>query len=480
MLSCKITYNQHFKGRAEEQDRLRALASTGQAKLVVVYGRRRVGKTELIEQTLADRRLLKFEGLERQSKSKQLAHFANTLASYLQEPIIAKTKFSSWIEAFQFLAKHIAHGEWTLYLEELQWLANYQNELVSAFKHVWDNQLRHNRDLLVVMCGSAPSFMIGKVLRSSALYNRTEENFPVYPLQLPAVRDFFGDSYGTFEVMDALLTVGAIPPYLERLKAGPSVLIALARDSFTPTGYFVDEYERIFTSSMGERREYRKALEFLAKRSFATKQEIARALKMTIGGGLTSLIRDLEETGFVTSYTPVGTSDDSRVRRFYLSDPYIRFYQTFIRPIAGQIRRGQFERSPLRALDSSLWNTWLGLGFERWVRQHSVILARLLGFEDVLYTSGAYFSRTTPGVQIDLVYERSDKVTTIVEIKYTRKPVGPEVVAPFQKRCALYPVTSQSVRKVLVSASGGTPALTRLGVFDRIVTLEDLIDTRWW
>ena len=88
MLPYKVTYNQCFKGRAEEQERLRALASTGQAKLVVVYGRRRVGKTKLIEQTLADRRLLKFEGLERQSKSKQLAHFANTLAGYLQEPIM--------------------------------------------------------------------------------------------------------------------------------------------------------------------------------------------------------------------------------------------------------------------------------------------------------------------------------------------------------------------------------------------------------
>jgi uncharacterized protein len=475
-----VRSNPKFAGRDFERAKLGTLARGGSARIVVVYGRRRVGKTELIEQTFANRNLLKFEGLERQGKAKQIAQFLETLARYLRDPNVAKLRLDSWREVFLLVAKSVRHGKWTLYLEELQWLANYQSEVVSALKYVWDNELRHNKDLLVILCGSAPSFMINKVLLSSALYNRTEVNFPVRPLELPAVQSFFGKSYDAFETMDAMLTVGAIPPYLERLRDAPSVLIGLARGSFMRDGYFLDEYPRIFTSSMADNKDYQRILELLATGRFTSKAELAKALGRVPGGGLADLLHDLEQTGFITSYVPVSAPLTSKLKRYNLVDPYVRFYLNFIRPIAARIRKGIYEKHPERAIDTASWRTWMGFNFERFVAQHGTRIAAILGFDGIEYDFGPYFGRGAPGVQVDLVFERADKVTTIVEVKYNRMPVGREIVADFERKCALYPKRGRSIRRVLVAAGGASPELVKLAHFDRIITLDELSDPQHW
>jgi hypothetical protein len=480
LLPLKIKENSKFRGRNEEQKRMLALTSGAKACIIVVHGRRRVGKTELIEQTLRRRKLLKFEGLEKQSKKKQLDQFARTLKQYIKDKLAGDFRFKSWVEAFETVARYVKDGKYTLYLEELQWLANYQNELVSSFKHVWDNHFRHNPKFVVIMCGSAPSFMINKVLHSSALYNRTEENFPVRPLTFPAVKEFFGKRYDNFEIMDAMLTVGAIPPYLEKLREAPSVFIGLAQHSFKKDAYFAQEYDRIFTSSMADNPDYKQILKYLATRSFSTKNEIADTLKRSNGGGLSDLLKDLEQTGFIISYSPLDKDNNSRLKRYQIADPYIRFYQHFIYPLIGRIKKGNYDLSPERALNNMNWQSWMGLNFEWWLRQQSLVLARILGFEGVHYDSGAYFSRASPKTQIDIVFERADRVTTLIEAKYTREPVGTEVIQNFKRKCELYPRKNRSIQKVLVSAAGATSELIRTGYFDRVIQLDELAKPEMW
>jgi AAA+ ATPase superfamily predicted ATPase len=463
-----------FIGREAESARLLELANTNKAQIVVVYGRRRVGKTELIEHTLGERNLLKFEGLERQSKAKQIEQVMTTLARYTQEPTVAKIKFKNWVEVFEFIAQLIKTGRWTLYLEELQWLANYHQELISAFKYVWDNALRHNASLLVVFCGSSPSFMINKVLFSSALYNRSEESFPLYPLPVSAARKFFSNGSSPFEIMDALLTVGAIPPYLEKLAAAPSVQLGLCKHAFQKNSYFVEEYERIFTSSMSENPAYKKILEFLAGRPYATRKEIAKAAGISSGGGLAAMLLDLEQTNFIQSYSPLEKKPEAKNKRYQLIDPYLQFFLQFIKPKISKIRRGLYDAHPERTLDLPSWRAFLGLSFERWIRNNALMIAEMLGFRGIDFNWGAYFSKKEPKVQIDLIFERADKVTTIVEVKYTQSLIGKEVIKEFERKCAIYPAKNQSIKKVLISASGATEDLKRAAYFDKIITLEEI------
>lgn len=147
-------------------------AKSNQAAIVVVHGRRRVGKTTLIEHVFKNRALLKIEGVETGNKARQIETALLMLSQYFKDPTIARLNFTRWLEFFEYLARFLATGTHTLYLEELQWLASYDDELVNDFKLVWDNHFRKNSQLITVLCGSSPSFMVNKVLKSKALYGR--------------------------------------------------------------------------------------------------------------------------------------------------------------------------------------------------------------------------------------------------------------------------------------------------------------------
>src|SRR5688572_4455544 len=166
----KVIKNQDFHGRKEERRALLEVDARPDASMVVVYGRRRVGKTELLEQSYRERNILKFEGLEDGSRARQIKHVLYQLARYANDSSIEKLRFTRWLEFFDYLGRFLEQGVWTLYFEELQWLASYREDFISELKHAWDNSLRRNPKLVVILCGSASSFMVGKVLHSQSLY----------------------------------------------------------------------------------------------------------------------------------------------------------------------------------------------------------------------------------------------------------------------------------------------------------------------
>src|SRR5690242_20051411 len=118
-----IDKNEYFIGRAFETHYLSEIAETKGAKIIIVYGRRRVGKTELLEQIFRDRNLIKFEGLENLSPTEQQHFVMQQLAEYAEEPLLAKVQVSDWSEVLHAIADKVRTGKWTLYFEELQWLA---------------------------------------------------------------------------------------------------------------------------------------------------------------------------------------------------------------------------------------------------------------------------------------------------------------------------------------------------------------------
>ena len=208
MKTMQIEENPTFIGRRYELERLRETGDCAEASILVVYGRRRVGKTELLEQAYRERNVLKFEGFEGQGQAEQIQAVLWQLAEYANDPLVRKLSLATWAEVFQVIGKYVSTGTWTLYLEELQWLANYDHKLIAELKFVWDNQLRRNRNLLLVLCGSSPSFMINSVLHSKALYNRSQHELRLRPFSLQETRSFLGGQRSVQEVMDAYLSVG--------------------------------------------------------------------------------------------------------------------------------------------------------------------------------------------------------------------------------------------------------------------------------
>ncbi|OGT54051.1 MAG: hypothetical protein A3F17_09370 [Gammaproteobacteria bacterium RIFCSPHIGHO2_12_FULL_41_15] len=479
-----IKENIHFIGREEERGRLAKLDAEKGSKILIVYGRRRVGKTELLEQFFRHRNILKFEGLEGQSDERQRQHVMEQLAKYTDEPLLKKIEYKHWIEVFECIARYVIEGEWTVYFEEIQWLANYKHDFIAELKHVWDNQLRRNDKLLLILCGSSPSFVINKILHSKALHNRSLNELLLREFN-PITTAKFLKGKSKNEILDAYLTIGGMPEYLLRMKKHSSTLISIVNESFKEGGFFLHEYKRVFTSSLGKTEYAQKIIEFLSRRRFATRDEILSHLKLTSGGGVTDLLNDLEQCGFISKYTPYYLEKDSLLCRYCITDAYLQFYFKFIKPLTKRILSGEYNREPMRALNIDSYYKWLGYAFERVCRKYHYVIARILGFSGVDYQFGTYFNRQSqfdaPGYQLDLVFARKDKVYTICEMKYLQTKVSHKVIEEMARKLEYFPPAEKhTIQKVLVAPQGASETVINQHYFDRIITMDELFNENYW
>ncbi len=467
-----------LNGRAEELEQLTQIGMSKKASIIILHGRRRVGKTTLIEHAFKNRSLLKIEGVENGTKERQIETALLMLSQYAKDPIIAKLKFTRWLEFFEYLTSFIKIGVHTLYLEELQWLAAYDDELISDFKITWDNHFSKNHDLVAVLCGSSPSFMVNKVVKSKALYGRSQNEIHLEPFTLKETVEYFGPGYSLQSVMDSYLSVGGIPEYLSYLRqSNKSTYLELCKQSFCKDGYFLNECERVFISSMVKNKDYKKIVELLAQERFATRPIIAKKLSLDSGGTLSGLLQDLEMSGFIRSYVPYDKDEKSKLVRYEISDQYLQFYYRFIATIKKKIEQKRFQDNPTLALNLTDYQEWLGYSFERWCRHEHVQIAKVLGFSAVQYEVGPYFSTKTPkNFQMDLVFSRADKVLTICEIKYTKAPVSKNVIKEFERKMEYFATPPHhSIQRVLISAMGVDENVKNAGYFDQMLNLQDLV-----
>lgn len=478
-----VEKNEDFTGRDFEWNRLLEIEKMPGSKIIVVYGRRRVGKTELLEQVFRERNLMKFEGLERKPEKDQMNLVMRELASYTEQPLLAKVAADDWVEVFKHVADSVKTGVRTVYFEELQWLAQYKPDLISALKYVWDNQFRHNKDLIIILCGSSPSFMINEVLKSRALYNRSQYEMPLRELNLIEAKEMLS-KHADREILDAYLTVGGMPEYLLRFMSKKSVYTTLCAESFVSGAFFSKEAERVFTSSMADTKHYKKIIAFLSRKKFATRNEILNHLKLKGGGEISDVLRDLEICGFIAKYSPYNLSETSTLTRYCITDAYLQYYFKFIQPIEKKIEQGDYNHEPQRVLNLATYQQWLGYSFERFCRKYDRVIASILGFKAVKYQSGTYFKRELgdqKGFQIDLLFDRDDKMITICEIRYSQSKISASVIDEFESKLANFPNPKQkTIERVLITVNDADESLKRRAYFDVILTLEDFLNPRLW
>lgn len=484
MHTLKVIKNQRFIGRYFESKKLAEIAAHHTPAIIIIYGRRRVGKTELLEQTFTDRNLLKFEGLEGQDQPRQMRQVMSQLAEYTGEDLLRHVEINNWIDVFTYINKYTIEGRWTIYFEELQWLADYDTAFIAELKYAWDNLFRRNSEIIVILCGSSPSFMINNVVHSRSLYNRSQHEIYLKELNIIEAKQLLS-KYPARDVMDAYLTLGGIPEYLQKLKNASSLFTSLCDHSFKKDGFFTDEYQRIFVSSLAQRKDYQATIDFLSKKRFATREEIAKHLKITAGGTLTELLNDLDLCGFISRYAPYHLSNEGKLVRYCIQDAYLQFYYKFIHQQSSHIQQGRFDQQPSAALNRDTYAKWLGFSFERFCRRYAHIIARILGFSSIQYQSGSYFNRSIaaeePDFQIDLVFDRNDGVMTICEIKYLRNKLNKAVISEFEKKVSLIKLPkNKMIHKVLITANEEDKSDLMISHFDQVISLDELFDEHYW
>jgi hypothetical protein len=286
---------------------------------------------------------------------------------------------------------------------------------------------------------------------------------------------------GFDEVLQAHLLTGGVPKYLELMRDYPSVQLALQDLAFKPDGYFTTEYQRIFTSHFGRNPDFEAIVRALAARPLGLmREDLAQIAKIAPGGRLSEHLRDLESAGFMSADTPFYRGLESRQIKYFLCDAYLRFYFAFIRPNLKKIRAGQGANILAGLFGHSTMQAWMGRSFEYLCLQHALEISRIVGFSAVDFKMGPYFSparRGTPGVQVDLVFDRADDVLTVCEMKHSRKPVGIEVIASMERKIEiLQPLArGKTIQPVLIVRERPSQQLIDQAYFYRIIEARDFL-----
>ncbi len=468
-----------FVGREKELRLLQSAIGAKKPSIAVVYGRRRIGKSELIKRSLGSRPTVYFEGLENRAKQEQIQGFLFQLC-YQTGREVGSLRATSWREAFAHLYNELKTRKAHIVLDEFQWMANYRSEIVADLKMMWELYISRLDGTTLILCGSIASFMITRVIKSSALYGRTDLVVHLKEFLLPETNEMLKNQ-GTLETIEAQMILGGVPKYLELVRDRSSLYSAMEDLAFTETGYLTDEYARIFTSHFGRSPAYEKIIRTLAKHPYGMfRQQVSEEASVEPGGGLTTHLKDLESAGFISSSTPFHKGHNSRLLKYHLSDAYLRFYFSFIEPNLARIRSGTQTNIFGQITQKGTFNAWMGRAFEYLCMHHASRITEILGFHGIEFSFGPYFrapKKDDRGMQIDLIFDRADNVITLCEMKYSLNPIGIGIIQETERKAEILQRTfrKKTIQKVLISRSRPSRDLVASGYFYKAIHPESFL-----
>lgn len=411
--------------RGAEQRTLRDALASGQPELVAVYGRRRVGKTFLIR-SVYDDRCFELVGIHGAELATQLRAFSTALsdASHAAAPLAPPR---DWHEAFRqlqgFLAPRLRRGtrKQTVFFDEVPWLAARRSGFLPAFEHFWNTWAGQQPRLVVVLCGSAASWMLEHVVSErGGLHHRVTRRVRVEPFGLAAAEELLrrrGVSLERHQVVELFMALGGIPHYLAQVQRGESPAQAIDRLCFARDGLLRDELSTLFGSLFEQAARHEAVVRALAKRRRGlTRTELLAAAKLDSGGAATKVLAELEESGFIAQTPRLGRAVKDSL--FWLADEFSLFSICWLE---GQ-GAGRAAGTWLKKQGTPAWRAWAGLAFEALCLKHVGALKRALGIAGVDTVEASWATRPRgerDGAQIDLVIDRADRCTNLCEMKFS-------------------------------------------------------------
>ena len=473
-----------FVGRQEDLAMLSGLWEKRVASLVTCRGRRRVGKSTLIEE-FAKRTAEHFiiiEGLaprKGMSDRLQRRNFCERLA---EQTGCAAEDASSWPLAFSMLDAALPRkNRLVVLLDEISWMGGYDKDFPAYLKAAWDKKLKNHPNLVLVLCGSVSAWIADNILNSTGFVGRNSLDLEVRELPLHEAIQVIGPAaarMSSTEKLDILSVVGGVPRYLEEVRPSLTVDENIRRMCFLKQGLLFREFDETFNNVFGVRAGKRKAvLEALAHGPMMA-TEIAERMGGDVNGHLTRTLKELEYAGFVAreANLNVATGKPARLERYRICDNYTRFYLHFIGPNRTAIDNGLFKYSSMEQMKG--WDVQLGYQFENLVVNHVCDLFRHLGIERSLVLSAApYLQRGTKrgeGCQIDLLIQ-TRRTVYVVEIK-RRREIGAEIMDEVAEKVKRLKVADGvSVRTALVYDGRLSPRIEAEHAFDVLVPASRLL-----
>ena len=465
-------------GRKNELSILDSIYKSKKSEFVAIYGRRRVGKTFLIRSAFKNKFIFQITGLANASLKQQLANFQMVLSKTDRKHDYKPAR--NWLVAFSQLADFLAtkRKKKLLFIDELPWFDTHNSKFVQALEHFWNSWASARKDVVLIVCGSATSWMVNKLINNKGgLHNRVTKKIKLLPFTLHECEKYLQAKkirLDRYQIIQLYMSMGGIPFYWDEVKRGLSAMQNIEQICFSETGLLQNEFNNLYRSLFHNHEKHLKIVKALAGKSKGlSRAELIKLSGLPNAGSTTRLLDELEESGFVRKYMPF--EKKSRNSLYQLVDFYSHFYLKFIANT--QISN---KNNWLNALDTPKYRAWSGYAYEQVCLYHLPEIKNALGISGV-YTSVFSWrsSASERGAQIDLIIDRRDKIINLCEIKFSINPfvISKKYAAELRNKIGTFKAetrTRKSVFLTMITTYGVKPNIHSTGLYENELQMGEL------
>jgi AAA+ ATPase superfamily predicted ATPase len=415
-------------GREKEQEKLRAALEKEESQLIAVYGRRRVGKTFLIENTLSKEIVFDVIGIKKATIRTHLTNFRTQIVKrskrFRKSPIP-----QNWFDAFQLLQEYIESKKAkkkVIYIDEFPWFCSQRSEFLPVFEHFWNSFCAKRNDIVVVVCGSAASFMVNNIIyNKDGLHGRISTIIRLMPFNLYETKEYLRYkkiNWDHYDIVQCYMILGGIPHYLNQLDRRYTLPQNIDKLFFESGGQLINEFDQVLLSLFSNSSLHKSIITELAKKRIGLSR---KALNKNLGKGnnrtFSKAIKELEESGFIVESSSFDQKETKSL--FRLNDEFCFFYLKYIEP-----NKGQGDGTWLQLFNSRSFDSWSGFAFEMLCMKHTLQIKKALGIPKVRTTTHSWISKEAQksvqksGAQIDMLLKRQDRRIDLIEMKFYNKP----------------------------------------------------------
>lgn len=471
-------------GRKAERAILQEALLSNEAEMVSVIGRRRVGKTFLITSTYKAQTVFEITGVQNASRQLQLRNFRDVLAEYAESNLPLAIPID-WLAAFQSLKQYLkpllGAEKKVVFFDELPWLDTHKSGFLQAFAYFW-NSWASRQNLVVVICGSAASWMIQKVVRDKGgLHNRITKRIHLKPFTLAETETYLKSrhiNFDRYQLLHIYMAMGGIPHYLKELKGGKSAAQNIDVICFSETGLLKDEFSNLFAALFKNSAKHIEVIRSLAKKQQGmTRNDIVKSTKFTSGASLSRVLEELEQSGFINAYFPFGAKKNDVIYR--LTDEYSLFYLQFM-----ETKRNETNGIWKHLSQTQAYKSWSGYAFESICLKHLPQIKKALNIGGVYSLATTFYkkgTKTEKGTQIDLVLDRNDHVVNLFEIKFYKQSMhlSKSYATTLREKMAIFRTATKTKKQLfwtVITTFGLLHNEHSLGLIDTVLEMDDLFE----
>jgi uncharacterized protein len=460
-------------GRETQIERLDKVVNSDQSEFIVVYGRRRTGKTFLIREYFNYSFHFYSSGVDDERIDIQLANFT---ASLRQSPFYEEeTTPTNWIEAFQQLRLILEKDNSpykVVFIDELPWMDTSNSDLKAALETFWNMWASARKDIKLIVCGSAASWIINTFIDSEGgFYNRATEIIKLAPFSLQETKQFLQAKeieYDDYQIISLYMSLGGIPFYLNKVEKGLSAFQNVDKLFFGNNSVIKDEYLLLFRSLFKKFKRHVSVIDVLAKKSKGLyRSEIVKALKITDGGSFSVVLSELEAADFISTYNLPNTTKKNPI--YKISDQYILFYKNFVE------KHHKTSNYWINNINTPQWYSWAGRAFELTCYNHVDKIKQALGIDGIQSDTYVWSNKNA---QIDLIIDRKDRVINLFEIKFSDKEYAmtKEYEKELRNKQSEYQQEYPSTKSLwfILLTTFGLKSKTNASIFQKVIDMNKL------